>query len=380
MKRGHFSSIDALTAAMCTLSLWNAAAFAQVRTYEVRWTNTAPTMDGVVSAGEWAAAAPAAGNWEELRQPETDMDTANNRFQMMWDANGLYLLYQVNQTIWLPAPTDNLNPDINFSGDSLNIYFDPNTDDEPNFQTVPDSMVDGYQIAFDQFEGSLISTNANRMGVGVFTEAHFDTAFGDQANWNRGGTQVGGAAMQDIIIAQNNGATGGVTELVIPWSNFNADVTPPPADYNRNSATDTADYALWRDTSGQGVTNPGDGADGDLSGTVDNADYALWRTNYGAAGEPGTTGLYHAFAPANNDTWFYQIGQITDADPDNYLPVYSYTSNDPPIASFALHPHAEITFVGRPASGASAGVPEPTTVALFGLAAASLAAVVRRRA
>jgi hypothetical protein len=374
MKRGRFSLI-AFSAAMCTLSLWNAAAFAQVRTYEVRWTNTAPTMDGVVSAGEWAAAAPAAGNWGELRMPDTDMDTANNRFQMMWDATGLYMLYQVNQTTWSPRDPQP-NPNISFGLDNLNIYFDPNTDDEMNFNANPESMVDGYQIAFNQFAGTLISTNADRKGVGVYTHANIDTEFGDQANWNRGGSNVGGAAMQDIVIAQKNDSTGGVAEVFIPWTNFNADVIPPPADYNRNSATDTADFVLWRDTTGQAVTNPGEGADGDLSGTVDDADNALWRANFGGVGEPGTAGLFHAFAPGNNDTWFFQIGQITNADPNNFLPVYNWTSSQ----FFASHPHAEISFVGRPASGASAGVPEPASVILVVLAAAGVATVVRRRA
>src|SRR5687768_3322289 len=121
--------------ALCASILCQGLMFAQVRTYNVQWTNTAPTIDGMIGAGEWAAAGPAQGNWEELRQPETDMDTANNRFQMMWDANGLYLLYQVDQTDWDPAPAEP-NPEINFGGDSLNIYFDPNTDNEPNFMTV----------------------------------------------------------------------------------------------------------------------------------------------------------------------------------------------------------------------------------------------------
>jgi hypothetical protein len=105
--------------------------------YNVQWTNTAPTMDAVIGAGEWAAAGPAQGNWEELRQPEeSDMDTANNRFQMMWDASGLYLLHQSNQTTWAP-PASEPNPNISFAIDTLNLYFDPNTDDEPNFMTIP---------------------------------------------------------------------------------------------------------------------------------------------------------------------------------------------------------------------------------------------------
>jgi hypothetical protein len=374
MKPGVRLLIGAAVAAWLGLLSGNDSTLAQqVRMYDVQWTNTAPTMDGTIGAGEWAAAGPAQGNWEELRQPETDMDTFNNRFQMMWDANGLYLLYQVNQTTWMPAPGES-NPDINFTGDSLNIYFDPNADDEENFLSVPDDMIDGYQVAYDQLEGTLISTNADRKGVGVFTEAHIDAAFGDQAMWNRGGTQISGAAMQDIVIAQNNGPTGGIAEIFFPWRNFNADgPVPPTGDYNRNGTVDAADYTQWRDTIGQPVDLPGDGADGDLSGTVDQGDYPVWRSNFGVTGEPGTSGLYHPFAPSNNDTWFFQLGQITELDPFNTLPVYNYTPADPAVQFFASHPHAEITFVGRPAAGAGAGVPEPAAVVLAGLAAALVA-------
>ena len=65
------------------------------------------------------------------------MDTANNGFQMMWDANGLYVLYQVDQTTWLP-PLGGGNPLMSFSDDNLNLFFDPNTDNEENFDTTPD--------------------------------------------------------------------------------------------------------------------------------------------------------------------------------------------------------------------------------------------------
>jgi hypothetical protein len=213
------------------------------------------------------------------------------------------------------------------------------------------------------------------MGVGVFTEAHIDTGFGDQANWNRGGTQTGGAAMQGIVIAQNNGAGGSLTEVFFPWSIFNADVAIPNGDYNVNTVTDAADYVRWRDTLNEMVTTPGQGADGDMSGTVDDGDYTAWRANFAAAGEIGMSGLYHPSAPANNDTWFFQLGQIKgDEQPTNFLPVYNWT----PSQSFTHHPHAEITFVGRPASGAAA-VPEPASVALVTLAAMALALLGRRR-
>jgi hypothetical protein len=360
--------------ALCTIVLAGDLALGQVRTFNVQWTNTAPTMDGMLGASEWAAAGPAQADWGDLRNPETDRDTANNRVQMMWDSAGLYILHQSNQTAWA-APAAEPNPVISFSNDTLNLYLDPNADDEPNFNTNPETIVDGYQVAWEQRQGTIISTNANRNGVGVFTEAHVDTEFGDQANWNRGGMQTSGAAMQDIVIAQNNGANGSLTEVFIPWTNFNADVILPPADYNRNTSTDAADFVLWRDTLDMPVTNPGDGADGDQSGIVDQPDLALWRGAFGTEGEPGFSGLFHPFAPANNDTWFFQMGQIYIPDPDNFLPVFNWTASQ----SFTTRPHAEITFVGRPAGVAGSSVPEPATVVLLALAALGFATRPRRR-
>ena len=55
----------------------------------------------------------------------------------------------------------------------------------------------------------------------------------------------------------------------------------PNGDYNDDGVVDAADYTAWRDTFGQPVAMPGDGADGDLSGMIDVGDYAFWRAVYG---------------------------------------------------------------------------------------------------
>jgi PEP-CTERM motif len=359
--------------ALGALTTWSNVAIAQVRTTNVQWSNTSPTIDGVVNAGEWAAAGAAQGNWGVLRETETDMDTLGNRFQMMWNANGLYILYQNNQTAWFAGPGSG-SPNINFGEDNLNFYFDPNLDNDPNFVDNPDFAVDGYQFAFNQYEGTTISTSADRQGIGYFTEAHINTGFGDQANWNRGGSQVGGAALRDIVVAQTNGAAGGLAEVFMPWSSFDANAFSRPAgDYNFSGVVDAADYVVWRDTLGEVVANPGNGADGDLSGTIDQGDYDFWKSAFGTTGDP--TGLHHPFAPSNNDTWFLQIGHISYEDPANFLPVWNWTSSQ----SFTAHPHAEMTFVGKPGPAAAGAVPEPASLALLAMAAMGLAGFVRRK-
>jgi len=61
----------------------------------------------------------------------------------------------------------------------------------------------------------------------------------------------------------------------------------PTGDYNGNGIVDAADYTVWRDTFGQTLLWPGEGADGDLSGTIDQGDYDFWKANFGL-GSPGT--------------------------------------------------------------------------------------------
>jgi hypothetical protein len=103
----------------------------------------------------------------------------------------------------------------------------------------------------------------------------------------------------------------------------NVDVAPPSAlvvtaapraplvgDYNRDGLVDAADYVAWRNTRGQMVTMPFDGADGSGNGTVDEADYGVWRANFGRTagsgtaqhsqgrGSPSTTASFEIWTPS----------------------------------------------------------------------------------
>lgn len=64
----------------------------------------------------------------------------------------------------------------------------------------------------------------------------------------------------------------------------------PSGDYDGNGTVDAADYTVWRDTLGQSVANPGDGADGDLSSVIDAPDYDHWKARFGNLA-PGAGGM-----------------------------------------------------------------------------------------
>jgi hypothetical protein len=339
------------------LAIATTASGQTVRNYEARRAPAPPTIDGVITANEWTAAAGPAAGWGELLQfSPPDADTAGNRFRMMWDDAALYLLYETNQTVWAPAPAET-NPPFDFVNEQLYLYFDPNLDDEPNFRTNPDEAVDAYEIAFNQPQGLRVSTDANRSGVGFSTEARVDSLFGDQANWNGGVDSLTAPAMDGIVVAQSNGASGGRAEVRIPWDAFDASPTyrgpNHRGDYSADGVVDAADYTRWRDTLGTGVTAPGSGADGDEDGSVDPGDYSVWADAYGASGTV-ETGLHHPFTPAVGDVWFFNIGQVTNADPLNFMPVYNWTES----FFFAARPHAEISFVGP----AATSIPEPISL------------------
>jgi len=283
-----------------------------IRTYSAQFTQNAIVADGIISPGEWDGAdTTSGGGWNEIRQPFGDADTQNNSFQMLWDDTNLYIRWQNSDTSWFDRNPDEENPTVDFGIPSLNLYFDPNTDGDPN--DVPDSDVAGYQIAYETVSdpngGQLISTNADRDGVGFFTEAHVGGLFGNQAEWGGAVSGTDGQGLGEgsgITVGHNNqisGAdAGGLGEIIIPWDAFDA------------------------------LAQIDDGA----GGMID-------------------TGLNHTSAPVNNETWFFNIATIS-SDFDNFLPAWNYTGSQ----FFSSHGdggapngHGEITFVGK--SNALAG-------------------------
>ena len=163
------------------------------RTYSVNYSATAPTVDGVVSEGEWDAALGDSGEFYALRVDPATVSGEDVRFKAVWADDALYLLVTSNYGGW--------NGVGDFNTDNLNIYIDPNGDGEANVG----GTVDGYQIVLGQPMGES-SDNT------FFSEAHVNTPFGNQAEW----------APDTVTDSQNNSADGGVVEIRFPWADFDA--------------------------------------------------------------------------------------------------------------------------------------------------------------
>jgi hypothetical protein len=278
------------------------------RNYVTPYTRTAPTIDGVATAGEWDAA-PAATGWHILRRPEEDIDGEKTRFRMMWDEKFLYLLVQSDKASWSPANDSSAVPHvpgqqiqgISFGADNLNIYIDPNLDGEINER--PDGQVDGYQIAWNQLtgKGELVDDGAGGRvftNTGLFLENHVNSPFGNQGRWQ---------GLRASTFVQNHGASGGTVELALAW----ADLDAP------NRANFLADPRAF----------------------------------------PGDDGSAQLQRPRPGDKWIFNLGRIS-SDPENFLPIWSWHS----AQSFAVAPHGTIEFAGGPRSYTAEYTATPPTI------------------
>lgn len=166
-------------------------------------------------------------------------------------------------------------------------------------------------------------------------------------------------------------------------------------DYNGDDIVDAADYTAWRDTVGDSVP-PGEGADGDESGTIDAGDYGPWNDNYGSSSadaiiEPNT----HKVIANNIGGGVFDGSQtLTTIDllplyeqgvrelnlvavtagfgPNRNFSVKGPNFSDPnnladPIGTFG----SGVFISTSPVAGAQS-VPEPTTLSMLLLAAAGL--------
>ena len=263
-----------------------ATSFAQ--SYQANYTSSAPTIDGVISPGEWdgAEAGPVIAN------------SYGSAFQLMWDDDALYGLITTNYgpegdigfVEPFPGAEDSYQWDLDVN---WNFYVDPNRDGE-DLDATPNNAVDGYQIAVHTYDGTYncgpcsdpsqdgtagsIAGGNPGTSIGTFAEGHIDSLWGNQAQW---------AGLRDTTIAMiNDNATGGVSEIRIPWTDLDA------------SGGDTGDTGL------------------DLMDT----------------------------APVNGEEWSWNTAYVFPGE-SNFTPIW--VGGTP----FAEGPHGRVTFEGAPTSG-----------------------------
>lgn len=306
-----------LSACFCACFAASTAVAQTIRTYDVQYTLQAPSIDGQISAGEWDLAE-SAGDFRLLGTLAPGViDGENTAWKALWDANNLYLLTTSEYGFWSPNPgSSNTNAGLDYFSDNLSFYFDPNVDGEDNLppgETLYEA-VDVYRLGFNQWEGassfdsSSVQPNDNLGGLAVEafvdgTTPPFDgeyalgSTYDDdaQAYARFARSAAGDAAPIDlpngVVISQNNSfADGGLVEVQIPWTFFDAWYPVDPA--------------------------AGPSAANDASG------------------------LYHPSAPANGDVWFFNVGRGS-SDGLNQYPTWNYSEGFTPFP----HPYGELTFI-----------------------------------
>ena len=343
-------------------------------TYDVnRVGDAAPVIDGIVSPGEWDAAATAAGGWVDLRTHQPD--THNLRFQALWDDENIYLLGQSDWDAFPEGPSvQPSNP--NFGGGSYNpnFYFDPNTDDEVFLSD--DWVVDGYQFTWDVFEGHAerrptegsptqplrdpLDENGDFINdylYGVFLEAHANTAFGnnglfdlsndgpnaDYRDDNHPGFVLAQTASNDDL--NGTGAPGAVWEVAISFETLNA--TDPNRLVTQEEADSRGPEIILDEREFLDVPDPEDPA---FTIEIENPDFGLEVVNVGQfdgigafIGEAGTpdlrfsdpesgvfidNGLFAVDGPEPGDVWGFETSIITPDQTNNFLPSWSEPADD----------------------------------------------------
>lgn len=355
----------------------------ELRNYNVNFTSNTIVADGVISPGEWDGAEADLGDWRVQGQTFETLDDEGNRFRILWDTDNLYILHQSESDNGFFSNLGGTKPSVVFTEHNLNMYIDPNRDGDFNTTPAGDPIpcnptdgcatnggaTDGYQIAFNQYEGTTISQAGDFQGVGFFTEAHVNSPFGDQAGWNgEGGSQVLGDAIDrtNIVVGQTNvnGATpSSLSEIVIPFASLDAaselPTTAGDADLDVDTDVDGTDYLLAQQ-----------------DGTDPIAAVANWAGQYGDGTQGIPTGLNATddgarTGPEGGEVWGFVMSVIKNDGEDLLLPISNWKEG----GSFAPWPHSTITFVAPPATSA---VPEPTTC-LLAASAGLLLTVARRR-
>lgn len=175
-------------------------------------TETKPTLDAVVSPGEWDAAPPTLIE-HVLRSAESAKPAPMYQFRLMWDDEALYMLFETNLTSW-PGGTGGFGANNN-----INFYIDPNNDDEENGDGG--GQFDGYHPVIYPDTGKT-SRFDRPFDVGVrsvFHEASINADFGG-SNWPASSSNEEGVGIDYV---SKVGPEGGIIELCFPWKLFDSE-------------------------------------------------------------------------------------------------------------------------------------------------------------
>ncbi|MDP6860641.1 MAG: hypothetical protein QF426_12535, partial [Verrucomicrobiales bacterium] len=240
------SIVQIILLSMGFLLTVSSLAQAQIRTYEVIYSPSAPVLDGVRSPGEWDNASEAATDFKLLRTGGT-ASSEKIKFQLLWNDDGFYMIIETDNTSW-----GEWAGNVDFGFDDYNIFIDPNTDNEPN-----QSSFDGYHIGIWQTNGLItrFADDLDDQERTTFLEARHNGNFGNNASWSE---------PRELNWVSNHGDFGGVVELFIPWTDFNVDEfdenglhhpNPPEFDevwfFNIAKISSAGALPSWNWTSGQ---------------------------------------------------------------------------------------------------------------------------------
>ena len=224
--------------------------------YDVVYTSTGATIDGIVSPGEWDEA-DQSGDWKVLRTNAND--THGNYIKSKWNESGIFLLYSTNYTNWDQKTSDQFDWNTN----SINLYFDPNQDQEALDR--PAEELESYQIALNLYQGSAEFDGSSYINTVGYEDSASNSKFNNTA-WDGLGS--------DSRMAMNNGAQGGVLELFIKWQDFNVVVddndmlvtsspteTTTPWSFQIGAiTTDGSNFLpVWNDNGGQAFVDSDNG-------------------------------------------------------------------------------------------------------------------------
>jgi hypothetical protein len=203
MKKKPFWAFVALGVLLLT-----AYVFAQseaTRFYTVNFTNSPPTMDGVVSAGEWDGAEARQAEFRLLRTaaPGT-LATEDVGFQALFDNTNLYVVVTTNDSDFSGAAATG-DDSITFN-DDVEIFWDPGDLSE---NKAGDTEDDTYQIAIPMITGTRAAGAAGPPYIAH--AARYDATFGG-LTWNP----------VNFALGVNATAGAGIVEIAIPFAEMNS--------------------------------------------------------------------------------------------------------------------------------------------------------------